>query len=89
MRFSDRLLTAAVPQTAIPYSNAWEIGVLYGPHGAPDFFTVEDIAMFFTTDWKVHYNSDRTGVRLTGGPVSARLADVLAGPPAGVDTVRE
>jgi urea carboxylase len=44
----------------------WEIGVLYGPHGAPDFFTREDIGMFFSTDWKVHFNSARTGVRLIG-----------------------
>jgi urea carboxylase len=40
--------------------------VLYGPHGAPDFFTDADIAMFFSTDWGVHYNSSRTGVRLIG-----------------------
>ena len=46
---------------------------MYGPHGAPDFFTEEDIEMFFSTDWKVHYNSDRTGVRLIGPkPVWAR-----------------
>ena len=44
----------------------WDIAVLYGPHGAPEFFTVEDIAMLFSTDWKVHYNSARTGVRLIG-----------------------
>jgi len=48
------------------YKSAWEIGVLYGPHGAPDFFTESDIAMFFDTDWEVHYNSNRTGVRLIG-----------------------
>jgi len=48
------------------YSNLWEIGVLYGPHGAPDFFTDDDITMFFSTDWEVHYNSNRTGVRLIG-----------------------
>ncbi len=55
------------------YSNRWQIGVLYGPHGAPDFFTVEDIETFFSTDWKVHHNSDRTGVRLIGPkPVWAR-----------------
>jgi urea carboxylase len=40
--------------------------VLYGPHGAPDFFTDEDITMFFSTAWEVHYNSARTGVRLIG-----------------------
>jgi urea carboxylase len=48
------------------YSPNWEIGVLYGPHGAPDFFTVEDTNTFFAADWKVHYNSNRTGVRLIG-----------------------
>jgi len=48
------------------FSHDWEIGVLYGPHGAPDFFTDEDIAMVFSTVWEVHYNSSRTGVRLIG-----------------------
>lgn len=48
------------------YTAEWTIGVMYGPHGAPDFFTDEDIAEFFAASWKVHFNSDRTGVRLTG-----------------------
>jgi urea carboxylase len=48
------------------YSSEWEIGVLYGPHGAPDFFTANDIDTIFREPWKVHYNSDRTGVRLIG-----------------------
>jgi urea carboxylase len=47
-------------------SNTWDIAVLYGPHGAPDFFTSSDIDTFFSTAWKVHHNSDRTGVRLIG-----------------------
>jgi len=46
--------------------NRWEIGVLYGPHGCPEFFTQEYIHTFFKTDWRVHYNSARTGVRLEG-----------------------
>jgi urea carboxylase len=54
------------PSTIPVYSREWEIGVLYGPHGSPDFFTSEDIEMLFSTAWKVHYNSDRTGVRLIG-----------------------
>jgi urea carboxylase len=55
------------PDKLVPkYSSHWEIGVLYGPHAAPDFFTEEFIATFFSTDWKVHYNSDRTGIRLNG-----------------------
>jgi urea carboxylase len=48
------------------YSHHWEIGVLYGPHAAPDFFTDADIEMFFGADWQVHYNSTRTGIRLIG-----------------------
>jgi urea carboxylase len=56
-----------------PYTHDWEIGAIYGPHGAPDFFTPDDIETFFSTAWKVHYNSDRTGVRLIGPkPVWAR-----------------
>jgi len=46
--------------------NNWELRVVYGPHGAPDFFTDEDIATFFSHEWEVHYNSSRTGVRLIG-----------------------
>jgi urea carboxylase len=57
----------ALPSELIPhYPNHWQIGVLYGPHGAPDFFTQADIDSFFSTDWEVHYNSARTGVRLIG-----------------------
>jgi len=50
----------------LPYTREWKIGVLYGPHGAPDFFLPEDIETFFATSWEVHYNSARTGVRLIG-----------------------
>ncbi|MES2706984.1 MAG: urea carboxylase [Verrucomicrobiota bacterium] len=49
-----------------PTTGAWEIGVLYGPHAAPDFFTDKDVAMIFSHAWKVHFNSSRTGVRLIG-----------------------
>jgi urea carboxylase len=44
----------------------WALRVLYGPHGAPDFFTPDDIATFLEAEWQVHYNSNRTGVRLVG-----------------------
>jgi urea carboxylase len=49
-----------------PLGHSWKIAVLYGPHGAPDFFLDEDIDTFFATKWEVHYNSARTGVRLIG-----------------------
>jgi urea carboxylase len=59
--------TRVLPDALRPqYGSHWEIAVLYGPHGAPDFFTDEDIATLFSAPWKVHYNSDRTGVRLIG-----------------------
>jgi urea carboxylase len=54
------------PALRVPLCHAWEIGVLYGPHGAPDFFTDDDVAEFFSTAWEAHYNSSRTGVRLIG-----------------------
>jgi urea carboxylase len=57
----------AAPAALVPeYANHWEIGVLYGPHGAPDFFTEDSITQFFDTDWEVHYNSNRLGIRLNG-----------------------
>lgn len=43
-----------------------ELRVIYGPHGAPEYFTESYIARFFATDWEVHFNSSRTGVRLIG-----------------------
>jgi urea carboxylase len=61
-------------KTGVPLADAslpqlgrnWELRVLYGPHGAPDFFTPADIARFLDAEWQVHYNSNRTGVRLVG-----------------------
>lgn len=58
------LIPACFSKTESP--NEWEIGVLYGPHGAPDFFTEDAIDMFFSTAWEVHYNSNRLGIRLNG-----------------------
>lgn len=62
----------AVAETSLPNAlqpaieNTWQLRVIYGPHGAPDFFTDDDIATFFDTDWEIHYNSSRTGIRLIG-----------------------
>jgi urea carboxylase len=58
----------------------WSLRVLYGPHGAPDFFTPGDIETFMASGWAVHYNSNRTGVRLVGPkPHWARLDGGEAG----------
>ncbi len=43
-----------------------QIRVIYGPHGAPEYFTEHYIGTFFATQWEVHFNSSRTGVRLIG-----------------------
>jgi urea carboxylase len=43
-----------------------QIRVIYGPHGAPEYFSENYIATFFATQWEVHFNSSRTGVRLIG-----------------------
>lgn len=63
----DAFAPGAAPSDLISqYPTEWEIGVLYGPHGAPDFFTDDAIVMFFATAWEVHYNSNRLGIRLIG-----------------------
>ncbi|WP_039987054.1 urea carboxylase [Vibrio owensii] len=54
----------AITQTE--FDGEWQIRVIYGPHGAPDYFTQQDIDSFFDAEWKVHFNSSRTGVRLIG-----------------------
>lgn len=50
------------------YLSEWDIGVLPGPHSAPDFFTPEYAQAFFSTGYKVNYNANRLGIRLEGGP---------------------
>ncbi|BBZ67585.1 urea amidolyase [Mycolicibacterium insubricum] len=44
----------------------WYIAVTVGPHSAPEFFTRTDIDTVLSHDYQVHFNSDRTGVRLIG-----------------------
>ncbi len=71
LRSADHLTQHAapfsLPAAILPaLTTSWDIGVLYGPHGAPEFFTEDDIVAFFDATWEVHYNSSRTGVRLIG-----------------------
>lgn len=47
-------------------TSSWNIAVTEGPHGAPEFFTRSDMDTLYATDYEVHFNSDRTGVRLIG-----------------------
>ncbi|MBS1828530.1 MAG: urea carboxylase [Acidobacteria bacterium] len=64
--FQARCLDASSVWLSESGDSLYTIRVIYGPHGSPDFFTPEDIEMFFGTEWEVHYNSARTGVRLIG-----------------------
>ena len=59
-------VTEIVPPPLAPLTTDWQIGVTYGPHGAPDFFDPADIADLFSATYEVHYNSARTGIRLIG-----------------------
>ncbi|QJT00613.1 5-oxoprolinase/urea amidolyase family protein [Streptomyces asoensis] len=57
----------AVPVPDRPeFARVWHLGAVEGPHAAPEFFTEDDIRDFYAADWKVHFNSARTGVRLVG-----------------------
>ncbi|KAM0428926.1 hypothetical protein ACHAPT_006726 [Fusarium lateritium] len=44
----------------------WIIKVVPGPHGSPEYFTPESVKSLYLSEWKVHHNSNRLGVRLTG-----------------------
>ncbi|MBK6013116.1 5-oxoprolinase/urea amidolyase family protein [Streptomyces sp. MBT53] len=56
-----------VPSADRPaFGTAWDVAAVEGPHAAPEFFTEDDIHDFYAADWKVHFNSARTGVRLVG-----------------------
>ncbi|WP_062646912.1 5-oxoprolinase/urea amidolyase family protein [Streptomyces maremycinicus] len=57
----------AVPVADRPeFTPVWHLGAVEGPHAAPEFFTEDDIRDFYAAEWKVHFNSARTGVRLVG-----------------------
>ncbi|CAN5685144.1 5-oxoprolinase/urea amidolyase family protein [soil metagenome] len=61
----DRHARAAIEEQP-SIGHRWELAVTEGPHGAPEFFTRADIDTLLSTDYTVHFNSDRTGVRLEG-----------------------
>lgn len=57
----------SLPPSLVPrFGKHWDVAVTLGPHGAPDLFKPEFVDEFFNSEWKVHYNSNRFGVRLTG-----------------------
>lgn len=50
----------------IPKDGVWQLAVLPGPHGSPTYFTTKGFESLFESEWSVHYNSNRLGVRLIG-----------------------
>ncbi|MFF5145758.1 5-oxoprolinase/urea amidolyase family protein [Streptomyces sp. NPDC013157] len=60
-------VTDGEPVAERPHFTAdWQLAAVEGPHAAPEFFTEDDIRDFYAAEWKVHFNSARTGVRLVG-----------------------
>jgi urea carboxylase len=58
----------------------WELRVIPGPHGAPEYLTEAGAATLFTAEWRLDHRSDRTGLRLTGpAPEFARTDGGEAG----------
>jgi urea carboxylase len=57
---------AVPPELRPAMPSEWELAVTEGPHGAPEFFTRNDIDSLFNAGYLVHFNSARTGVRLQG-----------------------
>ncbi|MDF2962775.1 MAG: uca [Paenibacillus sp.] len=47
-------------------SRAWTIGVIPGPHCTGEFLLPDYLKQLTETNWEVHFNSSRTGVRLIG-----------------------
>lgn len=48
------------------FGSEWEIGVIPGPHCTTEFLKEEYLKQLTDTTWEIHFNSDRTGVRLIG-----------------------
>ncbi len=65
LRFGTAAAEPDAPEP-VDLTHDWELSVVYGPHGAPDFFRDSDIDTLFRASYEVHFNSARTGVRLIG-----------------------
>ncbi|WP_025996835.1 urea carboxylase [Pseudomonas viridiflava] len=66
-QLTDRSVGACIADDALEVlGEVRDMRVIYGPHAAPEYFTEAYIETFFATDWEVHFNSSRTGVRLIG-----------------------
>ncbi|MGE7118990.1 urea carboxylase [Peribacillus sp. NPDC046944] len=48
------------------YTHEWEIGVIAGPHCTKEYLEAAYLEELTATNFEVHFNSSRTGVRLIG-----------------------
>jgi urea carboxylase len=62
----DDAQAGAVLANAPKLDNVRTLRVIYGPHGAPEYFSARYIERLLDTEWEIHFNSSRTGVRLIG-----------------------
>jgi urea carboxylase len=61
----ENLLAPVTP--ALPLlTDAWELRVVAGPHGAPEHLSDAGVAALFEAVWEVDHRADRTGIRLVG-----------------------
>ena len=61
----ENLLAPVTPDLPL-LTHDWELRVIAGPHGAPDYLSPEGVESFFSASWVVDHRADRTGVRLVG-----------------------
>ncbi|GAA3617918.1 urea carboxylase [Kineosporia mesophila] len=66
LRLGRSTAPAQTPLRPGPFTSHWKLIVTVGPHGAPEFFTRDDMRQILSSRYEVHFNSARTGVRLIG-----------------------
>jgi len=58
--------TNAVAPALPGYTSSWVLKVMPDPHAFPDFLSEVAFSDLFESSWKVHYNSNRVSIRLSG-----------------------
>lgn len=74
VRQTDGITLPALAEVSRPiYMKEWTIGVIPGPHCTAEYLLPAYLGQLTGTEWEVHFNSSRTGVRLIGpAPMWAR-----------------
>ncbi|WP_454190168.1 urea carboxylase [Paenibacillus sp. Marseille-Q7038] len=67
------ILPSLAEESRPQYTNEWTIGVIPGPHCTAEYLVPAYLNQLEDTEWEIHFNSSRTGVRLIGpAPLWAR-----------------